>query len=142
VGCGSPEEKRYERLSDLYRTNDGSIVAAIAVPEDAANIRVRLDAETGLYYISYATLDYAYSVRTLKLSRVESHAYKRAHASLSFGLSLPADADIYFGCRPVISSKDANGPVRDEVILVANASGRQYQWNQVHYDDLMHALCR
>lgn len=141
LGCGGPVEGGYLSVAEIDRPGDSAIIAATAVPRDATDIRVQSSVEAGLYYVSYVTSDNIYSVHDLKLSRVGGDAHQVSRDSIGFEVSLPANADIYFRCRRLDAAVDVSESDGYEVILLANANGRQFQWNQLHDHDLAGKLC-
>lgn len=128
-------------LSDVEDESGRSVIAALSVPADATAIRVKSDAETGLYYISYDTSDATSAVREQRLSPVPHIAEHAVRGSLGFDESLPVSAYLYFRCDPGSDAPEAGARSHRGILMLGNAAGRQYQWNQTHWDGLESTLC-
>lgn len=140
-GCDQAFEQSYESLAEMRGKDVFSIVTAIHLPPDAQAIRVKFHADSDRYYISYVTADAAYSIKRSGLVPVGQANRRDVLKSVRFGVAIPKSADVYVGCRNayIVPSKGGAGPA--EVLLMANAEGRQYQWNLLHRADLMGRLC-
>lgn len=139
--CGRGDGRHYETLEEVRRTNDHSIVAGLAVPQDARSIHVRLDVETGLFYISYITSEPGYAIREKEMAPIEENARGLSSARLGFGGSVPADARIHVRCHDKVGAGAAGGRVAKELLFLADARGTQYQWNNVHDATLIGDFC-
>lgn len=140
-GCDQAFEQSYESLAEMRGKDVFSIVTAIHVPPDAQAIRIKFHADSDRYYISYVTEDAAYSIKRSGLVPVGQANRGDVLKSIGFGVEIPKSADVYAGCRDsfIVPSQDDKAPA--EVLVLANAEGRQYQWNLLHRADLMGRLC-
>ena len=140
-GCDRVFEQSYESLAEMRGKDVFSIVAAIHVPPDAHAIRVKFHADSDRYYVSYVTADAAYSIKRSGLSPVDQANHDEVLKSIGFGVEISKAADVYVGCRDSYVVPSQGGQVPAEVLVLANAEGRQYQWNLLYRAELMGKLC-
>lgn len=140
-GCDRVAEHAYGSLADMRGKDDLSIVTAIHVPPDAQAIRMKFHADSDRYYVSYVTADAAYSIKRSGLIPVDQANHDEVLKSIEFGVEISKTADVYVGCRDSHVVPSQGGQVPPEVLVLANAEGRQYQWNLLYRADLMGRLC-
>lgn len=140
-GCEQDVERAYDSLADIRGRDASSVVAAIHVPSDARAIRMKFDPDSDRFYVSYVTADAAYSVERSGLVPVGQANHDEVLKSIGFGVEIPKAADVYVGCRDsfIVPLQGDKAPA--EVLVLANAEGRQYQWNLLHRAELMGRLC-
>lgn len=139
--CSGDRARTYEDLAEVRQTNDYSVLSEIAVPADARKISVNFDAETSYYYVSYITSTTRHSIKALGLSRISGPALESARKSIGFGETLPDDAAVYAGCVDSWRHPPAGEPVEKEVLFLANAGGRQHQWNELYRTQFIRQIC-
>lgn len=139
--CSGDRARTYEDLAEVRQTNDYSVLSEIAVPADARKISVNFDAETSYYYVSYITSTARHSIKALGLSPISGPALESARQSIGFGVTLPDDAAVYAGCVDRWRHPPAGEPVEKEVLFLANAGGRQHQWNELYRTQSIRQIC-
>lgn len=129
VGCGSQESPRfYATLNDFRNSPDFSWMAARgAIPDDASDINVFSDVETGLGLVSYETTDKLAAINALGLNKLNVDKLNLINRNIGFGAG--EMHEIYFGCKrnDIYIGKEVI--VNKEVIFAGSSNGRQYQWN-------------
>jgi hypothetical protein len=141
AGCNVYNDRTYDSVADLRRSNDYSIEAAKGVPDDARSIHVNLDVEMNDYYISYVTASPGYALQALGLAAVSEDAVNRSRDSLGYGFSLSRDVDVYAGCRDGWPPAPPGELGRKEITFAASSNGRQYLWNELLDDELIRQIC-
>lgn len=137
--CGGGDPRVYASLDSMKGVDDYSIVKSIKVPNDAMDIRVSYDVETDRYHVSYSTLSMQFA--TVELSPLRGQLRNSAISAVGFGVVVPDEAELYFGCRDSLVGPAADGSVPKDAFFVANAGGRQQQWNLIHRSELARRLC-
>ncbi len=140
--CSRNEVRYYENLAELGGTGDAFIVAQLAVPDDATSIQVTRGAGTDLFHISYLTTDPQYARLAKDMLRIDTEARDRAVRTLGYGASIPADAALHAWCRDDWRAGPPQAFVAKELLFLADAKGRQFQWNTFHGRELTSDVCR
>lgn len=140
-GCTMTDERRYDSLNQMKGTDDYSIVSSIKIPDDARNISVRYHVESDHYLLSYETLNEQYAINALALSETPAAARDLAVKLVGSNAELPEDVVVYARCRESSRAAPPDASVPKEVLLLANAKGRQYQWNAIYNARLELAAC-